>query len=105
MEDSKLEKEQDKNEEQGKQPGLVRAILRYSDSKDMLLMSLGIVGCFADGSSTPLIMLVLSHIMNKYAVESSFTLHDINQVSLLIFFKMQVCVFAYTCMILQIGSS
>ncbi|XP_057484958.1 putative multidrug resistance protein [Actinidia eriantha] len=72
MEDSKLEKEQDKNEEQGKQPGLVQAILRYSDSKDMLLMSLGMVGCFADGSSTPLIMLVLSHIMNKYAVEKGW---------------------------------
>ncbi|GFZ21199.1 hypothetical protein Acr_29g0003610 [Actinidia rufa] len=82
MEGSKLEKEQDKNEEQGKQPGLVQAILRYSDSKDMLLMSLGMVGCFADGSSAPLIMLVLSHIMNKYAVESSFTLHDINQDSI-----------------------
>lgn len=84
MEDTKLDNQQDKNEEQAeptKTPGLFQTIFRYSDAKDMLFMALGTFGCLADGSSTPLIMLVLSKIMNKYAISKSFTLHDINQVN------------------------
>ncbi|XXG62474.1 hypothetical protein AAC387_Pa05g0824 [Persea americana] len=56
-----------------------RKIFRDSDIKDTGLMALGTMGCVADGSSTPLIMLVLSKIMNTYAVDSSFTLKDINK--------------------------
>ncbi|KAA8529668.1 hypothetical protein F0562_034232 [Nyssa sinensis] len=62
--------------------GLLQILLRYSDSKDRLLMALGSLGCCANGSSTPLIMLVLSMIMNKYAAGSSFTLDDINKDSM-----------------------
>ncbi|KAK3026069.1 hypothetical protein RJ639_042561 [Escallonia herrerae] len=40
-------------------------------------MAFGSFGCFADGSSTPLIMLLLSKIMNKY--HSSFTLNEITK--------------------------
>ncbi|KAL7261212.1 hypothetical protein ACSBR1_006787 [Camellia fascicularis] len=85
MEDTKLDNQQDKNEEQAepiKTPGLFQTIFRYSDAKDMLFMALGTFGCLSDGSSTPLIMLVLSKIMNKYAISRSFTLHDINQDSM-----------------------
>ncbi|GMP57809.1 hypothetical protein CsSME_00021730 [Camellia sinensis var. sinensis] len=85
MEDTKLDNQQDKNEEQAepiKTPGLFQTIFRYSDATDMLFMALGTFGCLADGSSTPLIMLVLSKIMNKYAISKSFTLHDINQDSM-----------------------
>ncbi|KAM7487233.1 hypothetical protein LguiB_024717 [Lonicera macranthoides] len=81
----KLTAKQGKNEqtgESGKKTGLLQTIFRYADFKDMMLMALGSLGCFADGSSTPLIMLVLSVIMNKYAVHASFTLHDISKDSL-----------------------
>lgn len=61
-----------------------RKIFRDSDIKDTWLMALGTMGCVADGSSTPLIMLVLSKIMNTYAVDSSFTLKDINKVCLVL---------------------
>lgn len=57
-----------------------RKIFRDSDFKDTWLMMLGTIGCVADGSSTPLIMLVLSQMMNTYAVDTSFTLKDINKV-------------------------
>ncbi|KAF8399821.1 hypothetical protein HHK36_015693 [Tetracentron sinense] len=81
MGDLEVEKEDkvDENGESGKKPGLVEIVFKYSDSTDMFLMILGSLGCFADGSSTPLIMLVLSKMMNNYAVNSSFTLHDINE--------------------------
>ena len=84
MGDRKLTAKQGKNEqtgESGKKTGLLQTIYRYADFKDIMLMALGSLGCFADGSSTPLIMLVLSVIMNKYAVHASFTLHDISKVS------------------------
>ncbi|KAF9605580.1 hypothetical protein IFM89_017923, partial [Coptis chinensis] len=60
--------------------GLLSLLFRYSDTKDALLMTLGTIGCVADGSSTPLIMLVLSRIMNKYSAHSDLTLHNVNEV-------------------------
>ncbi|PIA30333.1 hypothetical protein AQUCO_05600042v1, partial [Aquilegia coerulea] len=53
----------------------------YSDIKDTCLMALGTIGCIADGSSYPLVSLVLSNIMNTFGASSTLTLSDINKVS------------------------
>ncbi|KAF5199427.1 Lipid A export ATP-binding/permease protein MsbA [Thalictrum thalictroides] len=58
------------------------SILKYSDSKDVLLMILGTIGCFADGISMAAIMIVLSKMMNTYASTSSLALHEINEYAL-----------------------
>ncbi|KAL5717922.1 ABC-type xenobiotic transporter [Ranunculus cassubicifolius] len=55
------------------------SVLKYSDSKDVVLMILGTIGCCADGISMAAIMVVLSKVMNGYASKTSLTLHEINK--------------------------
>ena len=61
--------------------GSLRTILKYSDWKDMVLMTLGTFGCVADGLCMSAIMLVLSKLMNDYAL-TSLSLADIDKVGL-----------------------
>ena len=73
-----------KPEESGKPAtpsGSLRSILRYSDWKDMVLMTLGTFGCVADGLTMSAMMLVISKLMNAYAV-TSLSLADIDKVGL-----------------------
>lgn len=96
MGEKKINGEQEIIEQTGGEPGqkpagLLHTIFKYSDSKDMLLMLLGSLGCFADGSSTPLIMLVVSTIMNNYAAHSSLTLNEINKVCSQCFIARYIC--------------
>jgi len=69
------------NAESPKKKASSGLFLAHADSKDILLMSLGSLGCMADGATTPLIMLALSRITNNLAANpSSLTLHGIKQV-------------------------
>ncbi|CBI14902.3 unnamed protein product, partial [Vitis vinifera] len=73
-----------KPEESGKPAtpsGSLRSILRYSDWKDMVLMTLGTFGCVADGLTMSAMMLVISKLMNAYAV-TSLSLADIDKYAL-----------------------
>ncbi|GFZ07863.1 hypothetical protein Acr_19g0008000 [Actinidia rufa] len=63
-------------------PGSLRMVLKHSDGLDMLLMTLGTVGCIADGVCMSAIMLVLSNLMNGYAAAATLTPHDINKYAL-----------------------
>ncbi|RVW27851.1 putative multidrug resistance protein [Vitis vinifera] len=73
-----------KPEESGKPvtpSGSLRSILRYSDWKDMVLMTLGTFGCVADGLTMSAMMLVISKLMNAYAI-TSLSLADIDKYAL-----------------------
>ncbi|PIA30334.1 hypothetical protein AQUCO_05600043v1 [Aquilegia coerulea] len=74
------EEKNEKSLDSRTQLGMLTLLFRYSDMKDILLMGLGMVGCMADGSSTPLIMLVLSKTMNNYSAKSSVTITYIIEV-------------------------
>ncbi|KAF6157538.1 hypothetical protein GIB67_004476 [Kingdonia uniflora] len=80
--ENSFEEDDEKYDKSTKPAGSFLMIFRYWDTKDKLLMILGTIGCIADGSSTPLIMLVLSKMMNKFAQESSFSLTEIDRDSL-----------------------
>lgn len=75
-----LSKPEVDEKEKGK-PGLIWMLFQHADWKDIVLMALGTTGCFVDGLSVSVMMLVLSHLMNSYASLSSLTLADVNQVS------------------------
>ncbi|KAK1427694.1 hypothetical protein QVD17_16387 [Tagetes erecta] len=62
--------------------GLIWLVFRHADWNDMVLMVLGMCGCFVDGLSVSAMMLVLSRLMNGYASVSSLTLEDVNQYAL-----------------------
>ncbi|GFZ11973.1 hypothetical protein Acr_23g0003580 [Actinidia rufa] len=62
-------------------PGSLRMVLKHSDGLDIMLMTLGTIGCVADGASMSSIMLVLSNLMNGYA-SSYLTLQEINKYAL-----------------------
>lgn len=65
-------------------PGLIWMLFQHADWKDVVLMALGTGGCFVDGLSVSVMMLVLSHLMNGYASVSSLTSEDVNQVRFVI---------------------
>ncbi|ONK58371.1 uncharacterized protein A4U43_C09F11560 [Asparagus officinalis] len=61
------------------------SLFAYADSKDILLMILGSLGCLADGATMPLIMLALGRITNNLAANpSSLTLHRIKEDSMIL---------------------
>ncbi|KAJ0603705.1 putative ABC-type xenobiotic transporter [Helianthus annuus] len=73
-----------KNCEKAKAPhGLIRMVFQQADWKDIVLMGLGICGCFVDGLSVSAMMLLLSRLMNGYASVSSLTLQDVDQYALM----------------------
>ncbi|KAM0035173.1 putative ABC transporter type 1, transmembrane domain-containing protein [Helianthus debilis subsp. tardiflorus] len=73
-----------KNREKAKAPhGLIRMVFQQADWKDIVLMGLGICGCFVDGLSVSAMMLLLSRLMNGYASVSSLTLQDVDQYALM----------------------
>lgn len=61
--------------------GLLGMLFEHADWSDMVLMALGTCGCFVDGLSVSIMMLVFSHLMNVYASVSSLTPADVNKVS------------------------
>ncbi|KAL4559760.1 hypothetical protein LXL04_031905 [Taraxacum kok-saghyz] len=71
------------NDEKEKAPrGLLRMLLEHADRSDMVLMASGTCGCFVDGLSVSVMMLVFSHLMNVYASVSTLTSADVNQYAL-----------------------
>lgn len=90
-----MDAEQNKDTNMGKNAGK-RSLLGYADSKDMLLMTLGCLGCIADGATMPLIMLALSRITGNLAAHhSSLSLHKIKEVT---FFPllMHICISTFS---------
>lgn len=60
------------------------SMFRYADGMDKLLMFFGTLGCLGDGLQTPLMMYILSDVINAYGDKNShLTKHDVNKVSLL----------------------
>ncbi|PWA74003.1 NHPM bacteriocin system ABC transporter, ATP-binding protein [Artemisia annua] len=76
-----LSKPEIDEKEKGK-PGLTWMLFQHADWKDIVLMALGTTGCFVDGLSVSVMMLVLSHLMNSYASLTSLTLADVNRYAL-----------------------
>lgn len=72
--------EQEENGEIKKTHMGLRKILKDTEVADVGLMVLGTVRCVADGATIPVIMLVISTMMNTYAFNSKFTLHNIDKV-------------------------
>ncbi|CAH1419131.1 unnamed protein product [Lactuca virosa] len=62
--------------------GLLGMLFEHADWSDMVLMALGTCGCFVDGLSVSIMMLVFSHLMNVYASVSSLTPADVNKYAL-----------------------
>ncbi|KAL8226015.1 hypothetical protein R6Q57_018572 [Mikania cordata] len=63
--------------------GLIWMVFQHADWNDIVLMGLGTCGCFVDGLSVSVMMLVMSHLMNGYASVSSLTLQDVNKFALM----------------------
>lgn len=72
--------EQEENGEIKKSHMGLRKILKDTEVADVGLMVLGTVGSVADGATIAVIMLLISTMMNTYAFNSKFTLHDIDKV-------------------------
>lgn len=51
--------------------GREHGLFRYADGVDKLLVLLGVAGSVGDGLMTPLTMLVLSDVINKYGGASA----------------------------------
>lgn len=63
-------------------------IFRYADRSDKLLMFFGTLGSIGDGLQVPLMMYVLSDVINQYGLVSkdrgvSISMHSVNQVPML----------------------
>lgn len=62
-------------------------MFRYANGIDMLLMLLGTLGSIGDGLMSPLTMLVLSDVINKYGdVDPSFSIQVVDKVRLECFY-------------------
>jgi len=58
-------------------------LFRYADGVDKLLMFFGTLGSLGDGLQIPLMMYILSGVINAYGDKNShLTRHDVNTVSL-----------------------
>lgn len=58
-------------------------MFRYADGVDKLLMFFGTLGSLGDGLQTPLMMYILSDVINAYGDKNShLTRHGVNKVSL-----------------------
>lgn len=59
------------------------SLFRYADGVDRLLMFFGTLGSLGDGLQTPLMMYILSDVINAYGDKNShLKMHDVNKVSL-----------------------
>lgn len=59
------------------------SLFRYADGMDKLLMFFGTLGSLGDGLQNPLMMYILSDVINAYGDRNSqLTMHDVNKVSL-----------------------
>lgn len=59
------------------------SMFRYADGVDKLLMFFGTLGSLGDGLQNPLMMYILSDVINSYGDKNStLTKHDVNKVSL-----------------------
>lgn len=57
-------------------------LFRYADGLDKLLMFFGTLGSLGDGLQNPLMMYILSDVINAYGDKNSnLTIHDVNKVS------------------------
>ena len=84
MEESEPENKKKKTRNPRTSQGSLRLVLKHADLLDTLLMILGTIGCFADGSSVAANMLVLGSLMNSYGRgASAFNPDDINKVNIL----------------------
>ncbi|KAI3737379.1 hypothetical protein L2E82_27379 [Cichorium intybus] len=72
----------DSDEREKASRGLLGMLTEHADWSDMMLMALGTCGCFVDGLSVSVMMLVFSHLMNVYASVSSLTSADVNKYAL-----------------------
>jgi ATP-binding cassette subfamily B (MDR/TAP) protein 1 len=61
-------------------------IFRYADSWDMWLMLFGTLGSIGDGLQNPLMMFILSDVINDYGSGKELTNEVVNKVSMLIIF-------------------
>lgn len=58
------------------------SLFRYADGVDKLLMFFGTLGSLGDGLQNPLMMYILSDVINAYGdTNSRLTQHDVNMVS------------------------
>jgi len=58
-------------------------MFRYADGFDKLLMLFGTLGSLGDGLQNPLMMYILSDVINAYGDKNSrLNQHDVNKVSL-----------------------
>ncbi|KAJ4841170.1 hypothetical protein Tsubulata_030195, partial [Turnera subulata] len=80
--------------------GTKSSLFRYGDRIDRLLMLFGALGCIGDGLMTPLTMLILSHVINKYGASGiiSVTNETIDEYSLRLLY---VAVFVGICAFLE----
>lgn len=59
------------------------SLFRYADGMDKLLMFFGTLGSLGDGLQNPLMMYILSDVINAYGDRNSqLTMRDVNKVSL-----------------------
>lgn len=59
------------------------SMFRYADGFDKLLMFFGTLGSLGDGLQNPLMMYILSDVINAYGDKNSrLNQHDVNKVSL-----------------------
>ncbi|XP_027152628.1 putative multidrug resistance protein [Coffea eugenioides] len=87
MEESEPENKKKKTRNPRTSQGSLRLVLKHADLLDTLLMILGTIGCFADGSSVAANMLVLGSLMNSYGRgASAFNPDDINKYALELFY-------------------
>ncbi|KAK4286054.1 hypothetical protein QN277_002665 [Acacia crassicarpa] len=64
-----------------------QSMFRYADKVDKLLMLFGTLGSFGDGIQTPLMMFILSNVINAYGDPNAvLTMHDVNKFALRLFY-------------------
>lgn len=63
--------------------GLKNSMFRYADGIDKLLMLFGTLGSIGDGLQNPLMMYILSEVINSYGSSSgALTIADVDKVRL-----------------------
>lgn len=66
--------------------GLKKSMFRYADGTDKLLMLFGTLGSIGDGLQNPLMMYILSEVINSYgSANGGLTNADVDKVSIVKF--------------------